>query len=121
MIETVPGAPAGVYAFRVVGEITADDYRDVLNPAIEALAKGTGVRCVCVLDDGWTGMTAGAVWEDAKLGIDHLTKFERIAVVTNRDWVEHVTNAFAKLFPNKAKVFELGERDAAMAWAAADD
>lgn len=121
MIETVPGAPPGVYAFRVVGEITADDYRDVLNPAIEAMDRAGGIRSVCVLDDAWTGMTPGAVWEDAKLGINHLTKFERISVVTNRDWIEHMTNAFAKLFPNKAKVFGLDERDAAMAWAAADD
>lgn len=120
MIETVPGAPDGVYAFKVVGEITADDYRDVLNPQIEALAEGSGVRCVCVLDDAWTGMSAGAVWEDAKLGINHLTKFERIAVVTNRDWIENVTNAFAKLFPNTAKVFDLDQRNEAMFWAAAD-
>jgi hypothetical protein len=121
MIELIPGAPEGVYAFRVVGEITADDYVDVLNPAIEAMTTAGGVRCMCVLDDQWTGMSAGAMWEDAKLGINHLTKFERISVVTNRGWIENVTNAFAKLFPNKAKIFELDQQDEAMAWAAASD
>ena len=122
MLEMLPGAPDGVLAFKAVGEVTADDYRKVLDPAVhDTIAKHGGVRFVYVLGPEWTGYSAGAIWEDKRIGLAEWAKWERCAVVSDRDWIEHLTKAFAWLVPGKVKVFELDGLDDAMAWAAASD
>jgi hypothetical protein len=35
MLETITGLPAGVLGFEAKGELHADDYRNVLIPAVE--------------------------------------------------------------------------------------
>jgi len=122
MLEVLPTAPAGVLVFKAVGELTADDYRDVLDPAVEAaLAEHDDLRVVIVLGPEWSGMTIGAMWQDMSVGFGKLSRWKRCAVVTDRDWVEHATNAFAWMKPGVMKTFEMDEVDDAMRWAASDD
>lgn len=98
-----------------------ESYRDVLEPAVDAMiAKHGALRAVIVLGPEWKGMTAGAVWEDLRIGLGKITKRKRCAVVTDRDWIEHATKAFAWIKPVDIKVFGLDQVDDAMAWAAAD-
>ena len=62
MIELQPGAPDGVIVMKAVGTLTADDYDDVLEPAVADLLKThDGLRVVIVLGPEWEGMSAGAV------------------------------------------------------------
>ena len=122
MFETVPGAPEGVIAYEAVGKVTTDDYRKTLEPAIEAvLATHDGIRAVLVLGNRWERLTAGAAWDDLRFGLSKFRKWKRCAVVTDRDWIEHGTKAFAWLTPGQVKVFELDELPDALAWAAVDD
>ena len=73
VIESID-APGGVVAFKAVGTIDAEDYADVLRPAVErAIAEHGRVRLVFVLGPEFNGYTAGAAWEDAKLWAPHLT------------------------------------------------
>ena len=46
----------------------------------------------------------------------HLTSFEMIAVVTDRDWVRHTVNLFGYLIPGKVRVFPLAEEADASDW-----
>ena len=119
MLEKGPGAAAGVLAFEAVGKITADDYERILEPEIDkVLASHDGLRVVLVLGDRWEGMTAGAVWDDLRMGLSQFTKWKRCAVVTDRRWVRDATKAFGWMTPGEAKVFEALELADALAWAA---
>jgi hypothetical protein len=110
--------PAGVIGFRSNGQISASDYTDVLKPAIDAvIQRGDTVRIVIEFPE-WSGMTGGAVWEDLKMGIDRLTKWKKIALVTDVDWMRHATNLFGWMTPGDVKTFSIAERDAAVKWAA---
>jgi hypothetical protein len=118
MIETMENVPDGVIGFRVTGHITAADYTDTLKPAVDdVLRRGDDVRIVIEFAD-WSGMTGGAMWEDLKMGIERFTKWERIALVTDIDWMRHATNVFGWMTPGDVKSFTLSERDAALDWAA---
>jgi hypothetical protein len=75
------------------------------------------VRLVYVLDDAFDGYSLSAGWEDAKLGIGHSSKWTRCAVVTDHDWIRHLTGMFGWMMPGDLKVFEPAELDAAMTWA----
>jgi hypothetical protein len=118
MLERID-APDNVLAFRAVGTIEKADYDDVLDPAVHAmLDERDELRFVYVLGEGFDGYSFGAGWEDAKLGIGHLTKWKRCAVVSDKDWLRHYLGAFRWMMPGDLKVFPEDQQDAAIAWAA---
>lgn len=117
MIEMIPDLPDNVVGFVAKGEVTSTDYKDRLDPAIEAALKAHDkIRLLYVLGDDFTGYTGGAMWEDGVIGTRHAMRWERIAVVTGTDWVRHTVGVFGFLVPGMVKVFDLGEEAAARAW-----
>jgi hypothetical protein len=121
MLETMTGLPPGVLGFEAKGALHADDYRKVLLPAVEAaIQRGEKVRIVLVFER-FDGLSGGALWQDLKVGVGHLTSWERIALVTDIDWMIRLTALFGWMTPGELKRFPLAERDAAIAWAAAGD
>lgn len=120
MLKPMTELPPGVLGFEVHGELHADDYRQVLLPAIEAaIQQGEKVRIVLVFER-FDGLSGGALWQDLKLGVEHLTHWERIALVTDLDWMIQLTALFGWMTPGELKRFPLAERDVAIAWAAAE-
>jgi len=118
MLEPVPGAPEGVIAFEAVGTIRAEDYETTLEPAIAGqLAAQDGLRVVLVLGDRWDGLTAGALWDDLRVGLGNFRNWKRCAVVTERAWIEHAMKAFGWMTPGEVRVFDHGELTDALAWA----
>jgi SpoIIAA-like len=120
MIRPLTDLPAGVIGFEADGKIRAEDYTQVLIPAIEQqLGAGEDLRVVLVFHS-FEGMSADAAWHDLKLGIEHLTRWKRIALVTDLEWMAQVTRLFGWMTPGEARHFPLAEREAAVTWAAAD-
>ena len=93
MIEPLPGLPAGVIGFAVRGQIVAGDYTAMMTPAVEAALETGGVRLVLVFES-FDGMTGGAVLEDLKMGVGHLSAWKRVALVTDIDWMNHLVALF---------------------------
>lgn len=121
MLEQLHDLPPGVIGFEAHGELHADDYREVLLPAIDGeIAAGREVRVVLVFP-AWDGVSAGAVGEDLKMGLEHLSRWKRIALVTDVEWMVHATHLFGWMTPGEMRTFPLAERAAAAAWAAGDD
>jgi hypothetical protein len=119
MIKALSHLPAGVIGFEMNGTLDAADYRDMLIPAIERAAASGPLRVVLIADS-FSGLTGGAIWEDLKLASGHLTALKRFAVVTDIDWMGHLTALFGWLVPGEIKVFGLSDRAAAIEWVSAD-
>ena len=118
MLEAMTRLPPGLLGFEVNGALHADDYRDMLLPAVEAaIQRGEKVRIVLVFES-FDGLSGGALWQDLKMGVEHLTHWERIALVTDIDWMTHLTALFGWMTPGDLKRFPLAEREAAIVWAA---
>src|SRR5262245_1178854 len=118
MIEPLTGLPEGVIGFEAVGEVHSSDYTDVLVPAIEQAAKDGDIRLVYVFGERFGGYSAGATWQDAKVGMHHVHAWKRVALVTDLDWLRHLVSVFGWMVPGDLHHFPLAERDAAIAWAA---
>ena len=117
MIELMTDLPDRVLGMRARGQVSAQDYQTVLVPAIEAkLRKHKKARLLYVLGDEFEGFTGGAAWEDAKVGMRHLTSFERVAVVTDVDWIENMIRAFGFALPGEVRVFDDDDLDKARLW-----
>jgi SpoIIAA-like len=122
MINVLTDLPSNVVGFEAVGHVSADDYRDVLEPTIaKALQENDKLRLLYVLGEKFEGYSAGAAWQDTKLGINHWNAWERIAVVTDRAMVRDGVRAFAWIVPGEVRVFSIDEGDDARGWVAADD
>jgi hypothetical protein len=119
MIELLPDAPDGVLGVRLVDDVTAEDYRTVLVPAVEQqLAAHGKVRAVAVVDGAFEGYSLGGVWQDARLGVAHPRSWERIAVVTDVEWLRHLVRAFGWAVPGDVELFGASQVADAVAWAA---
>ena len=115
MIRKIEDLPADVIGLRASGEVTADDYRDVMVPLLDdALTRGH-VRLLYVLDED-TKFSPGALFADAKFGVGHLKGWERLAVVSDADWLENSIKAFGWMMPGEVKMFDDDEVDDAKDW-----
>lgn len=115
MITELSGLPVGVIGFEASGKLAAEDYRDVVLPAVERAAEAGDVRFLIVMRE-FDGMSGGALWQDLKTGIEHLHAWKRIALVTDIGWMTHATNLFGWMTPGETKTFALDEQDEAIRW-----
>jgi hypothetical protein len=65
MIKELSDLPAGVVGFEATGTLKAEDYRDVVLPALEQAFASGEVRFVIVMPE-YHGMSGGAVWQDLR-------------------------------------------------------
>jgi len=123
MIERVADLPDDVDGLRFSGHVSRDEYQQVVLPLLhECLARGGGIRLLIVIDDGFDRFEAGALWEDLKFGLGsglELSRWERMALVSDAGWVHHAISIFGWSVPGDVKVYPLGDRDQATAWLAA--
>jgi hypothetical protein len=116
-IEMIPALPDNVVGFIAKGEVSRSDYETTVDSAVEeALSHHDKIRVLYVLGADFEGFSLGAAWEDGELGVTHITRFEMIAVVTDRDWIRHTVNLFGYLMPGKVKVFPLADEADASEW-----
>ena len=95
MIEALPHFPSNVVAFACEGHVTRADYETVLMPIVEkALQQQRKIRLYYQIGAEFAGIDPGAVWEDFKIGVGHLSRWERIAVVTDVDWIRYTIRIF---------------------------
>ncbi len=59
------------------------------------------------------------MWEDFKVGVGHLTRWDKIAVVTDIDWIRKAVHLFAFLVPATTKLFSRTEAVQARTWISA--
>lgn len=117
MITLLSGFHDNVVAAACSGHVTRADYEHVLVPAVEAALKAhERVRIYYEVAADFAGIAPGAVWEDFAVGMEHLARWERMAVVTDVGWIGAAVHAFGFLMPGKVRIFPLAERAAARAW-----
>jgi hypothetical protein len=117
MLEIMSGMPENVVAVAASGKVTGRDYDDVLIPAIEAkLANRRKIRVLYQLGPEFTGFTAEAMWDDAKVGLWHLTEFERVAVVSDIEWLRSSLKLFGFIIPCPVRIFSNCDLAAAKSW-----
>jgi SpoIIAA-like len=117
MIEQLTGFPNNVIAFLCSGRVTRADYDSILVPAaVHALRAHEKVRLYYETGEDFMGFDAGAMWEDFRVGVEHLARWERVAVVTDVNWIKKAVRLFAFLMPATTKLFSQSKSAEARAW-----
>ena len=117
MIELIEGLPDSVVGMEAVGEVESADYETIAAEVERALERHAKIRLIHVLDDRFTGYTAGGAWQDALLGLAHPRSFERIAVVTDSESIRRLVKLAGWSIPGQLRLFPNREREQAEAWA----
>ena len=119
MIELMPELPPHVVGLVASGQVTAEDYEAVVIPAVEAALKTHDKICLLYhIGSEWTGFTAGAMWDDAKVGLSHMAAWEKIAVVTDVEWIRAGVKFFGFTITGVVKIFGNEQLDEAKGWVA---
>lgn len=117
MLKQFADCPAGVQALAAVGTVTADDYRQVFAPLVhQARASGRRLRLVYQFGPDFAGITPGAMWADARLGLEYAQLLDGCAVVSDIDWIATPARRIGKYMPCPVRVYPDNRRDDAMAW-----
>jgi hypothetical protein len=119
MIKVMRDLPKNVLGVLASGEITGADYDTILKPAVEAKIKTySKVRMLYHIGKDFSGFELGAIWEDAKLGIQHLSAWERLAVVSDHETVNSFLRFFGHLISGEIRIYKDAELENAKEWIA---
>lgn len=119
MIEMLTDFPENIVAFMCHGRVTKDDYDTVLIPDVEKrLKQHEKLRIYYEFAPDFDGIDPAAAWEDAKVGFSHFLSWERIAVVTDVEWIKQTVRFFGFLMPAEVRTFPLAEVGKAREWIA---
>lgn len=121
MITKMTNIPDYVAGFTAKGEVTKDDYTQVVFPEIERVLNKHGhIHFLLELQTGTGNFTAGAWMSDALLGLKHLTKWKKMAIVSDQKSVEKITDFISPIMPGESKGFSLDELEAAKQWVSSE-
>jgi hypothetical protein len=117
MLEEIRGLPPHVVGLRATGNITKEHYDQVFVPAVDKVAeKYKEVNLLLLLETDLSDFSGGAYVKDILTGFEHLSKWNRIAVVTDQKWVEKATDMFSVIAPGEYLGFEISEIEKAKQW-----
>ncbi len=115
--DILEGFPADVLAIEAHGLIDREAYEKTLMPLVaERIGREGRIKLLYIIGQDFEGFTAGAAWDDARLGLLHPGDFARIAVVTDVEWVRFGVKLFAPLMRGRVRLFGLGELEEARNW-----
>jgi hypothetical protein len=119
MLRAITDMPAGTIGFEAIGEVEDDDWEHAVEPVLRReIAEGRKVRLLYLLGPESRDVEGDAMTKDTGFRARHASSFERMAVVSDEDWMGPALRALSMLLPGKAKAFRVGELGAAKAWLA---
>ncbi len=122
MLRPMDDMPAGTIGFEAIGEVEDDDWEHAVEPVLrQELADGRKVRLLYLLGAEARDVEGDAMRADTGFRARHASSFERVAVVSDEDWIRPALRALSFLLPGKARGFRVTELAAAKAWLAEGD
>jgi hypothetical protein len=117
MLQRITEMPPGTIGFEAVGEVEDDDWEESVEPVLrDEIAGGQKVRLLYLLGPGAREVEGDAMKADTGFRARHATSFERVAVVSDEDWMRPAVRALSMLLPGQARAFPVHELDAAKVW-----
>lgn len=121
MLRRMSDMPAGTIGFEAVGEVEDDDWEETVEPVLrQEIAAGRDVRLLYLIGTAAREVEGDAMKADTGFRMRHATSFERVAVVSDEDWMRPALRALSFLLPGKARGFRVRELAEAKAWLAGD-
>jgi hypothetical protein len=117
MLKIMNDLPGNVLGVSAEGKITGTDYETVLIPAIkEKLKANKKVRMLYQLGSKFSGFELSAMLDDAKMGMKHLSAWDKIALVSDHEMINTFAKFFGHMMSCELRIFKNAELDDAKKW-----
>ena len=117
MIKQLGNLPETMVGFSAEGDVTKEDFENIVLPACEKIIEQTGrLNYLIVLNTPLSHFTYEAWMQDVYLGLEHLFKWNRGAVVSDSESIRTFTDIFSIFIPGEFKGFEHSELQKAIDW-----
>src|SRR5919112_777858 len=117
MLRQMPDMPPGTFGFEAVGEVEDDDWEQTVEPVLRReAAEDRKIRMLYLLGPRAREVDGDAMTADAGFRIRHASSFDRVAVVSDEDWMRPALRALSFLVPGKAKAFRVHDLPSAKEW-----
>lgn len=117
MIKILNDYPDNVLGVSAEGKITGTDYETVLIPALdEKLKANKKIRVLYQLGSNFTGFEMSAMLDDAKMGMKHLSAWDKIALVSDHEMINSFAKFFGYLMTCELRIFKNDELEEAKKW-----
>lgn len=117
MFKITESNDSNVITLEASGKVTSEDYIATLRPFLDVVtATEKKLRLLFSTTPDFQGYTAGAFFEDLKLGIHHFNSFEKCAVVSDVAWIVNSCKFFSPIIPCQIKTFPSKDFAQAKAW-----
>jgi hypothetical protein len=117
MLRRMTDMPPGTIGFEAIGEVEDDDWEETVEPVLrQEIAAGRKVRLLYQFGADARDVEGDAMAADAGFRARHATSFDRVAVVSDEDWLRPAVRALSFMLPGSAKAFHVRDLQAAKAW-----
>jgi SpoIIAA-like len=121
MLRRMTDMPVGTIGFEALGEVEDDDWEETVEPVLrQEIAEEREVRLLYLIGAGARELEGDAMRADAGFRVRHATSYERVAVVSDEDWMRPALRALSFLLPGKARSFRVRDLEEAKAWLTED-
>jgi hypothetical protein len=117
MLELLKDISPKAVCVKATGNVTSDDYKKVLLPALKELHRRNGkLSLLLVIETELKNYSIGAWIQDAGLGLRYFSKWHKVAIVSAHKGIKRFTDSFGLLVPGQFKGFMKEELDSAKNW-----
>jgi SpoIIAA-like len=122
MLQQMSDMPAGTVGFRAIGKVDDDDFEHAVEPVLRSeIAAGRKIRLLYLLGPELREYEGDTLAEEMKFAARHPTQYERVAVVSDEDWLRPALRVLSVLVPGQLRAFPVSQLTAAKSWLAAAD
>jgi SpoIIAA-like len=120
MLKQMADMPPGTVGFEAIGEVDDDDFEKNVEPVLRRIiADGRKVRLLYLLGVRFREYEGDALKEEMKFAVHHPSAYERVAVVSDEEWLRPALRLLSVLVPGQLRGFRVAELAAAKSWVAA--
>ena len=117
MIAIMQETEGRTFVVKAAESLPSQDYEKVFIPQLNQLIDKFGkISVVFYLAENFTGWELGAAWDDAVFGIQHRHDFEKVAVVSDKKWVEWATKIGSYFIDGQVATYTPAEFQDAVTW-----
>ena len=117
MLKIMTDLPDNILGVSAEGKINGTDYETVFIPALEEKLKSNKkIRMFYQLGVNFSGFDMSAILDDAKMGMKHLSSWERIAFISDHELINSFAKFFGFLMTCEVRIFKNAEIEKAKEW-----
>ena len=122
MLRQMLDMPAGTVGFEAIGKVEDDDFEHAVEPVLRGeIAAGRKIRLLYLLGTRMGEYEADTLTEEMQFAVHHPSAYERVAVVSDEDWLRPALRVLSVLVPGQLRGYPVAQLPRAREWLAGAD